>query len=82
MPLHWYWSSALPRALLGALPLACLGGALERRVRPLLACLAAYIGAYSLLPHKEVLSCLIRLSHPPHSAPQKDARYLKTECGS
>ena len=54
MPLHWYFTSALPRALLGALPLAALGMALERRLRSKLACVLMYIAAYSLLPHKEV----------------------------
>ncbi|EIE22326.1 Alg9-like mannosyltransferase [Coccomyxa subellipsoidea C-169] len=54
MPLHWYWTSALPRALLGALPLAALGVLLERRLRPHLACVALYIALYSFLPHKEV----------------------------
>jgi hypothetical protein len=54
MPWHWYISSALPRALLGALPLAALGCVLERRVGSWLACVVLYIAAYSLLPHKEV----------------------------
>ena len=54
MPLHWYFTSALPRALLAGLPLAALGVALERRVRGVLACVLLYIAAYSLLPHKEV----------------------------
>ena len=54
MPLHWYFTSALPRALLGALPLAALGLALERRLRSKLACVLLYVAAYSLLPHKEV----------------------------
>ena len=54
MPGHWYWTSALPRALGAGLPLALLGAVLERRVRPAAACLAAYIALYSLLPHKEV----------------------------
>ena len=54
MPWHWYFSSALPRALLGALPLAALGCVLERRVSSRLACVILYIAAYSFLPHKEV----------------------------
>lgn len=54
MPLHWYFTSALPRALLGTLPLAAVGMMLERRVRSKLACVLIYIAAYSLLPHKEV----------------------------
>ena len=54
MPLHWYFASALPRALLGTLPLALLGMILERRLRSTIACVLIYIMAYSLLPHKEV----------------------------
>lgn len=54
MPAHWYWTSALPRTLAGALPLAVLGVLLERRLRLQLACVALYIALYSVLPHKEV----------------------------
>lgn len=54
MPLHWYFTSALPRTLLAGLPLAALGAALERRVRHVCVCVLLYIAAYSLLPHKEV----------------------------
>jgi alpha-1,6-mannosyltransferase len=68
MPWHWYASSALPRALMAALPLATLGA-----LQPLdrLACArgalldaiaikylawpaAGYVALYSLLPHKEL----------------------------
>ena len=54
MPLHWYFTSALPRALLAGLTLAALGVALERRVHHITICVLLYIAAYSLLPHKEV----------------------------
>ncbi|CAL8468707.1 g8247 [Coccomyxa elongata] len=54
MPPHWYWTSALPRALTGALPLAVLGVLLERRLRLQLACVTLYVALYSVLPHKEV----------------------------
>ena len=56
-PAWWYFSSALPRALLGALPLAAVGSYLEARTRPLLATALAFAGLYSILPHKEV--CLV-----------------------
>lgn len=66
MPVHWYYTSALPRSLLGALPLAVLGIVLERRLRGWLACVIVYVAAYSLLPHKEVhihsVDCLL-VSH-------------------
>ncbi|KAK9813092.1 hypothetical protein WJX72_008886 [[Myrmecia] bisecta] len=54
MPPHWYWTSALPRALLGGLLLVPLGVLLERRVRPYSAIAAGYVALYSYLPHKEV----------------------------
>lgn len=54
MPFHWYFTSALPRALLGAYPLAVLGVLLEPRVRPYVLLTTAYIVLYSFLPHKEV----------------------------
>ena len=54
MPLRWYFTSALPRALLGSLPLAALGMVLERRLRSKLACVLVYIGASSPRPHKAV----------------------------
>lgn len=53
-PPLWYFTSALPRALLGAGPLALYGGAVEPRARPLLALPLAFVAAYSLLPHKEL----------------------------
>lgn len=78
LPLHWYVSSALPKALLAALPLALLGAlqpvarlgllppsrfawpvvlrsVFDRpAVEMLLVPALAYVGLYSLLPHKEV----------------------------
>ena len=53
-PWHWYFTSALPRAMLGGLPLALLGLRIERRPWPYLGVVISYIGLYSLLPHKEV----------------------------
>lgn len=64
MPAHWYFSSALPRALLGALPLALVGVVLERRVRPTAAIAVAFVALYSFLPHKEVGHFLLRLPYP------------------
>lgn len=56
MPFHWYFTSALPRALLGAYPLAALGYLLEPRVRRYVQLVTLYIALYSFLLHKEVLS--------------------------
>lgn len=53
-PWHWYWTSALPRAALAALPLAPLGAVLDSRARPAAAAAFLYVALYSLLPHKEV----------------------------
>ena len=68
MPFHWYFTSALPRALLGGYPLAALGYLLERRVRPYVQLVTLYVALYSFLPHKEVQStcllCLTVLSSP------------------
>lgn len=54
MPWHWYFSSALPRALLLALPLCAVGVWMSRRARPLVALAVFFVGLYSYLPHKEV----------------------------
>lgn len=54
MPAHWYFTSALPRALHAAYPLALLAPLLERRAAPLLAVALGFVGLYSGLGHKEV----------------------------
>ena len=54
MPWHWYLTSALPRGLLAAMPLAMLGAWLERRVRSCVAVAAAVVVSFSCLGHKEV----------------------------
>ena len=51
---HWYFSSALSRALLGALPFVPVGLALDRRVRWLGLLALLFAGLYSLLGHKEL----------------------------
>eukprot|EP01133_Synstelium_polycarpum_P016297 gene16297-19382_t len=50
-PLHWYFSSALPRALLLWLPLVPFA---VRRVHNIAIPVAAFVALYSLLPHKEL----------------------------
>lgn len=63
---HWYWTSALPRALAPALPLAFMGAFLDRRAGQLVGVAAAYVALYSYLPHKEVLPPVHW--HPSHAA--------------
>jgi alpha-1,6-mannosyltransferase len=54
-PAHWYFSSALPRALGGALPLAVFGAASHPRdVAPALLPALLFVVVYSALPHKEL----------------------------
>lgn len=53
-PWHWYFTSALPRALMLAYPLAPMGAYVERRVRGYFVVACFYVVAYSFLPHKEL----------------------------
>jgi len=54
MPWHWYWTSALPRALLGSYLLFPIGLLLDPRSRaPGIAALG-FVALYSALPHKEL----------------------------
>jgi len=53
-PPLWYFYSALPRALLGAAPLAVLGVILERRARVPMVVASTFVTLYSFLPHKEL----------------------------
>mmetsp|Transcript_3166 Transcript_3166/g.9126 ORF Transcript_3166/g.9126 Transcript_3166/m.9126 type:complete len:480 (-) Transcript_3166:2014-3453(-) len=53
-PWHWYWTSALPRSLLAALPLWLVCPAVEPRMWGPAALAAAFVSSYSFLPHKEV----------------------------
>lgn len=55
LPFHWYLTSALPRALTGALPLAAVGAyAHPADVAPALLPAVLFVLVYSLLPHKEL----------------------------
>ena len=60
MAWHWYFTSALPRSLLGAFLLLPLGLWLEPRVRLLSGVALLYIALYSFLPHKEARPCHLR----------------------
>ncbi|XP_026443749.1 dol-P-Man:Man(7)GlcNAc(2)-PP-Dol alpha-1,6-mannosyltransferase-like [Papaver somniferum] len=51
---HWYFTSALPRSLLAAYPLALLGLVLERRMLRYILPVFSFILLYSKLPHKEL----------------------------
>jgi len=53
-PPLWYFYSAMPRALVGALPLAAVGFWLERRSRAPVGVALSFVLLYSLLPHKEL----------------------------
>lgn len=53
-PFLWYFYSAIPRALLGSLPLALLGLFLEPRSRLPVAVAMTFVLLYSFLPHKEL----------------------------
>eukprot|EP00850_Spirogloea_muscicola_P021561 SM000253S09050 [mRNA] locus=s253:25113:30452:- [translate_table: standard] len=51
-PVHWYFTSALPRSLLGALPLALVGMLVERKLWQYIIPGVAFLVLYSKLPHK------------------------------
>ncbi|EFA84739.1 glycosyltransferase [Heterostelium album PN500] len=53
-PFHWYFSSALPRALLLWLPLAFLSMLVDRRALEYLLPILLFVFLYSFLPHKEL----------------------------
>jgi len=53
-PFHWYFTSALPRALLGSTVLIPVGFALDHRVRSIALVAFAFVALYSYLPHKEL----------------------------
>ncbi|CAI7840522.1 unnamed protein product, partial [Closterium sp. NIES-53] len=51
---HWYFTSALPRALLLAYPLSFLGPILDRHMLRFFLPALTFVGLYSFLPHKEL----------------------------
>ncbi len=53
-PPHWYFSSALPRALTIGYLFFPIGIILEGKIRELTLPMLVFIGLYSLLPHKEL----------------------------
>jgi hypothetical protein len=79
-----YFTSALPRALLGAAPLAALGMLLERRLWPQAAAALFYVALYSKLPHKvralpSLYTCnCAATSHcpPPCACRAQEVRFL------
>ncbi|KAJ2702381.1 alpha-1,6- mannosyltransferase [Coemansia sp. IMI 209128] len=52
-PPHYYFTRFLPKLLLGALPLTCVGALADRRATRLAAPYVAAIGIFSANPHKE-----------------------------
>lgn len=78
-PPLWYFYSALPRALLGALPLAAIGVIFERRARGLLVCGVVYVALYSLLPHKELRFLFPALPLFNAAAAAGAARFLRMQ---
>eukprot|EP00298_Acanthocystis_sp_HF-20_P011231 c19290_g1_i1.p1 GENE.c19290_g1_i1~~c19290_g1_i1.p1 ORF type:complete len:658 (+),score=202.39 c19290_g1_i1:125-2098(+) len=54
MPWHWYFTSALPKALLGSLVLLIGGVVVEKRVIPFVGVAIFFVSLYSFLPHKEL----------------------------
>ncbi|KAJ3686769.1 hypothetical protein LUZ61_015933 [Rhynchospora tenuis] len=53
-PFHWYFTSALPRAMLVAYPLCIIGVLLDRRIRRYIVPVFFFVLLYSKLPHKEL----------------------------
>eukprot|EP00249_Psilotum_nudum_P014187 c24708_g1_i1 orf=107-1651(+) len=53
-PAHWYFTSALPRAMLGSYPLCLVGLILDRRIGEYIIPVFAFVLLYSKLPHKEL----------------------------
>ncbi|KAG6556266.1 hypothetical protein Mapa_002207 [Marchantia paleacea] len=58
-PFHWYFTSALPRAMMAGLPLALVGVVLERRTAKYVLPVLIFITLYSKLPHKELRFILV-----------------------
>jgi len=53
-PIHWYVTSALPRAMLGTALFIPTSLWFNPRVRDLFVCACVYVSIFSLLPHKEL----------------------------
>ncbi|KAA8496717.1 Dol-P-Man:Man(7)GlcNAc(2)-PP-Dol alpha-1,6-mannosyltransferase [Porphyridium purpureum] len=53
-PFHWYFTSALPRALAGAFPLAAFGLVQDPSCRRTCVPFVMFVALYSFLPHKEL----------------------------
>jgi len=53
-PFHWYFTSALPRALLGTIFFIPIGLFYESRVRTHFYLMLVFLGLYSFLQHKEL----------------------------
>lgn len=60
-PAHWYFTSALPRAMLAAYPLCFLGLVLDRRIAQYVLPVFAFVLLYSKLAHKELRFILFAL---------------------
>ncbi|MCO5594427.1 hypothetical protein L7F22_048457 [Adiantum nelumboides] len=60
-PAHWYFTSALPRAMLAAYPLCILGLILDRRLAQYVLPVFAFVLLYSKLAHKELRFILFAL---------------------
>jgi alpha-1,6-mannosyltransferase len=54
MPMHWYFTSALPRMLHIAYPMAFIGALVDTRARSMMIVAVGFVLLYSLLEHKEV----------------------------
>ncbi|XP_006652601.2 dol-P-Man:Man(7)GlcNAc(2)-PP-Dol alpha-1,6-mannosyltransferase isoform X2 [Oryza brachyantha] len=53
-PIHWYFTSALPRSMLVAYPLSVVGASLDRRIVKYILPVFLFVILYSKLPHKEL----------------------------
>lgn len=60
-PAYWYFTSALPRAMLAAYPLCFLGLGLDRRLAQYVLPVFAFVLLYSKLAHKELRFILFAL---------------------
>eukprot|EP00250_Pteridium_aquilinum_P006876 c16702_g1_i1 orf=639-1490(+) len=60
-PVHWYFTSALPRAMLAAYPLCFLGLMLDRRLAQYVLPVLTFVILYSKLAHKELRFILFAL---------------------